>query len=44
MFSRDQEALRIFVAELNVLKKLSHVHLVKYIGYDIHALFDITFL
>ncbi|KAF1832875.1 kinase-like protein [Decorospora gaudefroyi] len=32
MFSRDRDRLRMFVAELNVLKKLSHEHLVRYVG------------
>ncbi|KAH7074607.1 kinase-like domain-containing protein [Paraphoma chrysanthemicola] len=32
MFSRDQAAMRVFVDELNILKQLSHEHLVKYIG------------
>lgn len=32
MFSRDKTALRVFVDELNILKRLSHDHLVKYVG------------
>jgi hypothetical protein len=31
-FSKDKKALKIFENELNNLKRLSHLHLVKYIG------------
>ncbi|KAH7346974.1 kinase-like domain-containing protein [Pyrenochaeta sp. MPI-SDFR-AT-0127] len=32
MFSKDKSALRVFVDELNILKRLSHPHLVQYVG------------